>query len=120
MKNADASLADELPYWDFFDEPFAHAVLADGSVVGGCKIRLVDSECHDEASANDLTLGLRTALNSVAEGVTLQFILGVRSDFSDLIEKHIAGKKAEIPALVSRIGEFRERKLRDDMKAGLL
>jgi hypothetical protein len=31
----DASLAEELPYWDFIDGPLAHAILFDGSIVGG-------------------------------------------------------------------------------------
>lgn len=63
----DASLAEELPYWDFVDDPLAHAILFDGSLVGGLKVSLIDIECFDESKTNHLTLGLRSALNSVSE-----------------------------------------------------
>lgn len=120
MRQADASLAEELPYWDFLEEPFAHAVLSDGSLVAGCKVKLVDSECHDETDANHLTLALRAALNSVAEGTTLQFVLGVRSDFSDMLDRHVAGKSHDVHPLVRRIGQLRVADIRSDMEAGEL
>jgi hypothetical protein len=110
-KNADPSLAEELPYWDFSELPRPHAILQDGSLVGGIKLSLIDIECFDENEINQLNLKLRGALNSVSEGVTLQFCLSVKSDYSDVIDKHIKGKTPNIHPLVAGIAEFRERKL---------
>jgi type-IV secretion system protein TraC len=82
------SLAEELPYWEFYDRPLAHVVLADGSLVGGLRVGLLDTECLDDQEINQLALGLRSALNSVSEGVTLQFVMEVTSDYAQLIKDH--------------------------------
>ena len=47
----DSSLAEELPYWDFFDFPKPHLILNDGSVVAGLSMQLIDIECLDDWSA---------------------------------------------------------------------
>ncbi len=113
MKRAsyDASLTEELPYWDFASEPRAHAILMDGSLVGGLSVSLADIECFDEGEVNQFTMGLRAALNSISEGVSLQFVLRVRSDFSDLIDNHTRGKAENIHPLVKTIADHRERDL---------
>lgn len=116
----DASLAEELPYWDFIDGPLAHAILFDGSLVGGLKVNLIDIECFDESKTNHLTIGLRYALNSVSEGTSLQFILGVRSDYTDILKAHKEGKTSEIHPLVESIANFREKKLMSAMTEGEL
>jgi len=116
----DASLSEELPYWDFIDGPLAHAILFDGSLVGGLKVNLIDIECFDESKTNHLTMGLRSALNSVSEGTSLQFILGVRSDYSDILKAHKEGKTSEIHPLVESIANFREKKLMSAMSDGEL
>lgn len=116
----DASLAEELPYWDFIDGPLAHAILFDGSLVGGLKVNLIDIECFDESKTNHLTMGLRSALNSVSEGTSLQFVLGVRSDYTDTLKAHKNGKTAEIHPLVESIAKFREKKLMSAMSEGEL
>lgn len=116
----DASLAEELPYWDFIDGPLAHAILFDGSLVGGLKVNLIDIECFDESKTNHLTMGLRYALNSVSEGTSLQFILGVRSDYTDILKAHKEGKTSEIHPLVESIANFREKKLMSAMTEGEL
>lgn len=116
----DASLAEELPYWDFIDGPLAHAILFDGSLVGGLKVNLIDIECFDESKTNHLTMGLRSALNSVSEGTSLQFILGVRSDYTDILKVHKEGKTSEIHHLVESIANFREKKLMLAMTEGEL
>lgn len=69
--NPDASLAEELPFWDFLPDPFAHAVLADGSLIAGLRLSLIDVECFDDIELNRLTMGLRAALNAVSEGIIL-------------------------------------------------
>src|SRR5580698_3947143 len=116
----DASLAEDLPYWDFFEEPRAYAVLADGSLVAGLRVGLVDVECFDESRMNALTLGLRSALNSISEGTSLQFFLSVRSDFSDMIDRHSRGKSEKIHPLIAKIADYRERQLREAVEEGAL
>ena len=119
-KLKDAALAEELPYWDFIDGPKAHAILFDGSLVGGLKVGLIDVECFDEAKTNSLTMGLRSALNSISEGTSLQFVLGVRSDFSDVLTAHSQGKIENLHPLVQSIADYREKKLNKAMTDGEL
>jgi type IV secretory pathway VirB4 component len=116
----DASLAEDLPYWDFFDQPRAHAVLFDGSLVAGLRLGLIDVECFDESDQNNLTTGLRSALNSVSEGTVLQFVLSVGSDFSGLIEKHERGRSSAVHPVIKKLAESRESGLRLAMEEGKL
>ncbi|MDO9183776.1 MAG: TraC family protein, partial [Bacteriovorax sp.] len=110
--NNDSSLAEELPYWDFIDGAKPHAILVDGSLVAGLKVSLVDIECLDSNEINQFTNGLRSAINSISEGINLQFVLSVRSDFSETIDGHANLKRTDIHPLVNRIAEYRETKLR--------
>jgi type-IV secretion system protein TraC len=110
-KNKDASLAEELPYWDFVEGPLHHAVLYDGSLVSGLRVGLIDVECFDEAQLNGLTLGLRSTLNSISEGVSLQFVLTVNSDFSDILLKHSSGLNPESHPLIQKIAQDRHETL---------
>lgn len=119
-KLKDAALAEELPYWDFIDGSTAHAILFDGSLVGGIKVGLIDVECFDENKMNHLTMGLRSALNSISEGTSLQFVLGVKSDYSDVLSAHSKGKVTALHPLVRSIAEYRENKLGQAMKNGEL
>jgi conjugal transfer ATP-binding protein TraC len=120
QKQKEASLSEELPFWDFFDEPKPHAVLVDGSAVAGLEMSLADVECFDERETNQFTMGLRSALNSISEGVSLQFVLSVRSDYSDVINNHVAGKNLEAHVLVKKIADFREKRLFDSQESGEL
>jgi type-IV secretion system protein TraC len=113
----DSSLAEELPYWDFFDFPKPHLILNDGSLVAGLTLQLIDIECLDDSQINQLTMGLRSALNSISEGVSVQFHLSVDSDFSDLIAKHVSGKRENIHPLVKSIADFREAKLKASLES---
>jgi len=119
-KSKDASLAEELPFWDFEGVPIPHAILNDGSLVAGLRIGLVDIECLSEPEVNQLTNSLRSALNSVSEGVSLQFVMGVRSDYSDVIGAHRDGKNSDIHPLVRAIANFRESELERAMNDGEL
>ena len=119
-KQKEASLSEELPYWDFFDEPKPHAVLIDGSVVAGLEMTLADIECFDERETNQFTAGLRSALNSISENTTMQFVLSVRSDYSDVIEKHVSGKNLMAHSLVNKIADFREKRLLASQDSGEL
>ena len=116
----DSSLAEELPYWDFFDFPKAHLILNDGSLVAGLSVQLIDIECLDDGEINQFTMGLRSVLNSISEGVTVQFHLSVDSDYSEMIEKHICGKKELIHPLVKSIADFREAKLKASLVSEVL
>jgi type-IV secretion system protein TraC len=115
-KNNDTPLAEELPYWDFIEGPRPHAILFDGSLVGGLRASLVDIECLDDQEINQFTQGLRSALNAIAEGTTLQFVLSVRSDFSEMIGAHERGKVAGIHPLVKSIADYREEQLHRALK----
>ena len=106
-RNQNSSLAEQMPYWEFFENPKAHVVLSDGSLVTGLKVALTDTECFDTDSINQFTLGLRSALNSVSEGITLQFYLHVDSEFSDVIDRHKAGESPAAHELVKTIAKNR-------------
>jgi len=119
-KSTDPGLAEELPFWDFEDMPFAHAVLNDGSLVSGLRVGLIDIECMTESEVNHLTSSLRAALNSVSEGVTLQFVMGVRSDYKDVLAAHRDGKETDIHPLVRTIANYREAELQRALDNGEL
>lgn len=116
-KSHEPSLAEELPYWDFQSEPKAHAILSDGSLVAGLKLSLIDVECLDEREINNFTLGVRAALNSISEGVTVQFHLSVGGDFTEVIEKHSKGKSSSIHPLIEKIADYRVAELNKSLKA---
>lgn len=118
LKSKDASLSEELPYWDFMDSPKPHAILFDGSLVGGIQVGLKDIECLDENETNQFTSALRSSLNSISEGTSLQFVLSVRSDFGDVVKKHKNGKAIGIHPLIQSIAEFREKKLEEGVESG--
>ena len=114
-KTTDPCLAEELPYWEFAEMPIPHVVLNDGSLVAGLQVGLVDIECFNETDVNQFTSSLRAALNSVSEGVSLQFVLSVRSDFQDVIDAHKNSKATDIHPLVQKIANFRENELQRAM-----
>jgi type-IV secretion system protein TraC len=111
---SEAALAEELPYWEFFSHPKPHAVLTDGSVVAGLELGLADIECFDELATNQFAVGLRSALNGFSEGTSVQFLLRVRSDYSDVISKHCSEKLEKTHELIQKIAEFREAALRNE------
>lgn len=119
-ENKDASLSEELPYWDFFKGQKDHAVLDDGSLVGAMKVELIDIECFDESRTNAFTIGLRSALNSVSENTTLQFVMNIRSDFSEILEKHKNSKSEKIHPLIQKIAVARENVIFNEMANGEL
>lgn len=118
--NQEAPLCEELPYWEFFEKPKAHVVLSDGSLVAGLKLNLTDIECFDTDSINQFTLGLRSAMNSVSEGVTMQFYLHVDSEFSDVLNRHKNGESEKSHDLVKMIAQNRYRVLESAQDNGEL
>ncbi|MFN3454285.1 MAG: VirB4 family type IV secretion system protein [Pseudobdellovibrio sp.] len=110
-KNTEASLSEELPYWEFQDQPRPHLILNDGSLVAGLRLSLIDIECFDDVHVNQLAIRLRGVLNSISENTSVQFCLSVGSDFSEMLKKHSDGKSNAIHPLVASIADYRETKL---------
>lgn len=119
-KNSDPSLSEELPYWEFSEEPKPHLVLSDSSLVSGMKLSLIDIECFDDNQVNQLALKLRGILNSISENTSVQFCLSVGSDFSNVLKKHADAKISSIHPLVASIADFREKKLHAALEASEL
>lgn len=113
----DHALSEELPYWQFFETPVPHVVLTNGHLVRGAQISLKDIECLDDSEVNSFTMGLRGALNSLAEGVRVQFRLSVDSDFSESIAAHQSLKSSNLPRLVEAISGERCEVLNAAQKA---
>lgn len=111
----ESSMAMQLPYWDFFDDPVAHVVLNDGSMVAGIKTDLIDIECFDERKINNLTTGLRSLLDSISEGVTVQFLLSIKSDYSDLLNSYSAQDNRAIHPLIQKIEKNRRDTIREQI-----
>ncbi|HLE12948.1 MAG: hypothetical protein A2504_13040 [Bdellovibrionales bacterium RIFOXYD12_FULL_39_22] len=112
------SLASELPYWEFFDGPRPHAILFDGSIIAGVQASLVDIECWDSAAINHLTEGVRSSLNSISEGLSVQFYLRVGSDASSFVEKHKNGFNPSAHPLIKKIAQKRESGLQTSLESG--
>lgn len=114
------ALSEELPYWQFFNNPVPHAVLTNGHLVRGAQVSLKDIECLDDSEVNSFTMNLRGALNSLAEGVRVQFRLNVDSDFSEAIERHHSLKSSKLSRIVEAIAEERINVLRGAQETGEL
>lgn len=111
-KISEPSLCEELPFWEFAEYPRPHLILSDGSLVAGIRLPLIDIECFDDESVNQLALKLRGLLNSISENTSVQFCLSVGSDFTSVIDKHSKAKSSGVHPLVMNIAHYREGKLR--------
>ena len=120
QKSKEASLCEELPYWDFVSEPRAHFVLHDGSLSTALRVKLVDIESLDDSEVNQFTMGMRSALNSISEGTSIQFALSVGSDFSRLIDAHKKGESEVAHPLVKKIADYRKDRLWEAQGTGEL
>ncbi|RYZ85782.1 MAG: hypothetical protein EOP06_15710, partial [Proteobacteria bacterium] len=110
MVDHKTTLCENLPYWEFFSEPFSHAVLADGSLAATLEVVPLDIDCFDENRINQLTVGLRSFANTLPEGFSAQIMVNQESDFSELIEQHRALRSSELEFLnavdSNRIGDL--------------
>lgn len=95
----DRSIASELPYWEFLEGPTAHAILWDGSVACALELLPLDVECFDEARLNQLALGLRSFVNTLAEGLTIQVLVKVSSDFTAVVGRHESALTTQVEFL---------------------
>lgn len=84
-----ASLCEQLPFWEIESKPVSHAILCDGSLSSGLELLPLDIECFDEARINQLAFGLRSFANSLPEGVTAQFMVVNDSDVGGVIKRHV-------------------------------
>ena len=112
-------LAEEMPYWDFSDdenEPWIS--LVDGTLVKGLRLKGVAIETLDTDSINRLTAGLRSFLNSLPDGIEVQFFVEVNSDFSGSLEEHeaLSGDNA----LIKWVAESRYSQIRHQIESGAL
>ncbi len=115
-KTQSQSLAEELPYWDFFSTPLHHVVLNDSSIVCGFETEVLDIECLDDNEVNNFTVSLRNCLNSISEGSYLQFFLDVDSDYRELIKKHQSLRTKDIDPMISNIADLRDKILYEDIE----
>lgn len=116
----DPALAEELPYWEFQNLPYPHVTLIDGSIAAGLSVGLIDIECFDAGQVNTLTETLRTALNSVSEGLKMQWHLSIDSDFEELISTHERGVTAHGLDLLSELEKKRTNGFRSQVTDGSL
>jgi len=120
LKSQEASLAEELPFWEFQNLPYPHVILTDGSISAGLRVGQVDIECFDAGQVNALTDMLRSAMNSVAEGIKMQWHLTIDSDFQEMILAHENGVCAHGKELLSELETLRTGRFRNQMTDGTL
>lgn len=111
------ALCEDLPYWEFQSEPKPHLILWDGSLSCGLEISPLDIECFDETRINQLTLGLRSFVNSLPEGLTVQFMVKIDTDFDKVLAQHKNLLNTKIPFL-RIIDEKRTSELDKQVEAG--
>ena len=116
----ESSLAMQLPYWEFFDDPIGHVVLNDGSIVAGIMVGLIDIECFDERKINQLTSGLRSLLDSISEGVTVQFLMSIKSDYAEFLNNSLHQGQEDIHPLIQKIAMGRKKNLTEEIDYGEL
>ncbi|MGE4232070.1 MAG: TraC family protein [Bacteriovoracia bacterium] len=113
----EVALAKELPYWDFLESDDC-VVLADGSLVQGLHLSGVAIETFDTDTVNRLAVQTRAFLNSLPDGIELQFFVDVNSNYDSLISKHEELQKTK--PFVQWISETRIRALRELQTANYL
>lgn len=111
------ALCEELPYWDFESTPAPHIILWDGALASGLELLPLDIECFDESRINQLTLGLRSFVNTLPEGLTCQFMVKIETDFEEDVTKHEGLVKTTSPFLRS-LDEQRIAEIRKLMESG--
>jgi conjugal transfer ATP-binding protein TraC len=108
-------LAAELPYWEFSEDT---VVLADGSLVKGAKLSGLAIETWDESRISQLTLQLRSALNSLPDGAEVQILVESSQDVSERIDEHERLSQSAASPVIAEIARERVRILRDEMEGG--
>jgi len=112
----DNSLAEELAFYDFEEQVLPHLILQDGSLVSGLEVGLLDIECFDANNINFLTERMRSSLNSLSEGLTVQFYFTVDSEYKSFIDQHANSVNSKIDPIISDIAIDRFNLLRTDLE----
>jgi hypothetical protein len=119
-QTSEASLAEELPFWEFCESPYPHVLLTDGAISTGLRVGQIDIECFDASQINSLTETLRSLMNSVGEGVKMQWVLSIDSDFEKTIASYEAGVRADTANVLMDLEKYRTQKIREQMADGIL
>lgn len=114
------SLASEIPLWNYSEEKCPHVVLSDGSICAGLEVELKDIESLDNQAVNDFVHLSRNCLNSLEEGIHIQFYFKVDSDFKELIESHESKISTSAHPFVKALATGRVGRLKDDLASGAL
>jgi len=110
------SLCEELPFWEF-DENIC--ILSDGSLSTAIEVIPLDIECFDSERINQLTLGLRSVVNSISENLTLQIHVETSSDFSEVLGKHQSFVSTENKFLCE-LDKHRCNEIQDEINGNVL
>lgn len=109
------SLSEELSYWEI--EEFNNVglgILSDGSLAMGLEILPIDIECMNCDKINQLTLSLRSFINTVPENFTLQIHVKSDSDFTKVLEKH-EQSCATVNEFLKMVDSHRTTEIREDI-----
>jgi type IV secretory pathway VirB4 component len=120
LSSQESSLAEELPFWEFNEFPYPHMLLTDGAISSALRVNSVDIECFDAGQINSLTEMLRSLMNSVSEGVKMQWILSIDSNFEKTIAMHEANVQLDAAGILIELEKYRTKKLREQMADGIL
>lgn len=116
----ESSLAEELPFWEFQQLPYPHVMLVDGSVSAGLRVGQIDIECFDAGQVNALTEMLRSTMNSMAEGIKMQWHLSIDSDFEEMLSAHENVVNTSCPSLLVDLEKVRTQQFRGQALEGNL
>lgn len=120
LSTQEAPLAEELPFWEFNELPFPHLLLADGALAAGLDVGQIDIECFDAAQINSLTEMLRSTMNSVSEGIKMQWVLSIASNFDEMIDAHEKSVEPKSAEVLLDLEKFRTARLRRHMEEAVL
>ena len=105
------SLAQELPFWDFFDDSLA---LSDSTLVQGLKLEGLSIETLDDNSLNAITLKLRSFLNGLHDNVEIGFFINSHSHFNETLKEH--ENLRSLKESINEISEDRLKMLEEEIK----
>lgn len=109
-------LASELNFWDF-DSSNNAVIYVDGSVGAGFELSGIDNECDSNDEINQKTLLTRGFLNSLPEGISIQVINQIDSDYDEVISSH---DKKTVSPLIDWISHNRTQRLYFEQNEELL
>ncbi len=79
------SLANELPFWDFFENSLA---LSDGTLICGLKIEGICIETFSDDKINSLAKNLRSFLNGLNDETEISFYVDSNFNYSEILKNH--------------------------------